>query len=280
VTVYKPVGDFITGGGYIRPTQSAGTYASDPGKRTNFGFNVKYNNKGTNLKGNMNIIFRRTVSGVLHTYQIKSNAIQSLGVNATNPNAQTAQFVAKANLQDITNPLAPVSLGGNLGLHVNMIDHGEPGTNDSISIVLTTAYGVDPTILANLLYTSNWVSSQTQQMGLSGGNLVVHSGFNLNPTITTVTTKIDEVDKTAPAVDLFQVKAWPNPTEHHFTLITGSNTNEVVEVRIFDISGKQLKLLKARVGEAIQFGDDLTIGAYIAEIRQGNKRKMIKLIKQ
>ena len=43
ITVYKPVGDFITGGGYVIPTQSNGQYASDPGTKTNFGFNVKYN---------------------------------------------------------------------------------------------------------------------------------------------------------------------------------------------------------------------------------------------
>ena len=46
VTVYKPTGDFITGGGFIvNPDNTAGTYAGDPGRRTNFGFNVKYNKK-------------------------------------------------------------------------------------------------------------------------------------------------------------------------------------------------------------------------------------------
>ena len=63
VTVYKPTGDFITGGGFIKTPKDAnlgGTYASDPnlGLRTNFGFNVKYNKNGTNLQGNMNIIIR------------------------------------------------------------------------------------------------------------------------------------------------------------------------------------------------------------------------------
>jgi hypothetical protein len=169
VTVYKPVGDFITGGGYITPTNSVGTYASDAGKKTNFGFNVKYSSNGSNLKGNMNVIFRRTEAGVVKTYQIKANAMQSLAVDARNPKRQTATFITKSNLTDITNPMSPVAKGGNLYLYVNMIDNGEPGSKDSISFVLVPSSS-DPNILANIMYSSNWVSTKTNQMILSGGN--------------------------------------------------------------------------------------------------------------
>jgi hypothetical protein len=180
VTVYKPTGDFITGGGYIMPTASVGTYASTSGTKTNFGFNVKYNKQGTNLQGNMNFIFRKLQSdNIVHVYQIKANSMVSLGVNISNSNAKTANYVAKANLKDITDPLAPVSLGGNLGFYVTMVDRGEPGSSDSISVALTSSYGLSPSVIANLLYSSNWVSSMTKQMGLTGGNIVVHSGFSM-----------------------------------------------------------------------------------------------------
>jgi hypothetical protein len=77
VTIYLPVGDFITGGGYIIPTNSVGTMASDPGKKTNFGFNVKFNKSGTNLQGQMNFIIRRTESdNIVHVpIQIERDAI-------------------------------------------------------------------------------------------------------------------------------------------------------------------------------------------------------------
>jgi len=96
VTVYKPVGDFIIGGGYIIPTESLGRKASDDRKKVNFGFNVKYNKTAKNLKGNMNIIFRRMKSdGIVHTYQIKANTMISLGVNILNPNRKIAEYVSK-----------------------------------------------------------------------------------------------------------------------------------------------------------------------------------------
>ncbi|NNE27156.1 MAG: hypothetical protein HKN09_09955, partial [Saprospiraceae bacterium] len=110
VNVYKPKGDFITGGGYFFPVNSVGSYASTNGLQVNFGFNVKFNKKGKKLKGHMNIIFRRDEGGVINTYQIKGNAIQSLGVDIADPNALFGEFITKANLQNITDPLNPISL--------------------------------------------------------------------------------------------------------------------------------------------------------------------------
>ena len=45
---------FITGGGYLVMSSSAGTYAGGSGSKNNFGFNVKYNNSGKNLQGKVN----------------------------------------------------------------------------------------------------------------------------------------------------------------------------------------------------------------------------------
>jgi hypothetical protein len=68
---------------------------ADAGTKANFGFNVKYNKKGTNLKGRVNIVIRNGD----RVYQIKSNAINQLSVDSTN-----ATFNSKANIQDITDP--------------------------------------------------------------------------------------------------------------------------------------------------------------------------------
>ncbi|UKJ06755.1 gliding motility-associated C-terminal domain-containing protein [Solitalea lacus] len=180
VTLYRPDGDFITGGGFIVPTNSVGSMSCDAGKKMHFGFNVKFNKKATSLKGSMNIIFQRTESdGKVHIYQIKANAMQSLGVNASNLSHQTANYVSKTNITDITNPLAPVAMGGNKYLHVTMTDNGEPGTNDWISFALVDG-DVNPNVLSNLLLSSNWDNSKTLEMKLGGGNIVVHSGFNVN----------------------------------------------------------------------------------------------------
>ena len=168
VTVSKPLGtNFITGGGYLvmnNPSSSAGQYAGGAGLKTNFGFNVKYNNSGRNLQGKVNVIVRAADGKV---YQIKGNSMDTLTVNNANPLARTAVFTSKANLTDITNPLAPISLGGGHSFQMKLTDKGEPGSTDTIGI----------TLYANgsgaLLFSSNWNGTSTIEQLLGGGNLQV-----------------------------------------------------------------------------------------------------------
>ena len=280
VTVYKPTGDFITGGGYIVPIASAGTFASDAGKKTNFGFNVKYGSNGSNLKGNMNVIFRRTEAGVLRTYQIKANALQSLAVDARNPKRQTSQFITKSNLTDITNPLLPVSLGGNLFLYVNMVDNGEPGINDSISFVLVPSTS-DPAILSNIMYSSNWVSSKTQQMKLGGGNLVVHSGFSVGTTTPAVRTMaIIAPVQAAPLATSFTAKVLPNPSPNHFTFLFSSASGNEIKMNVMDNRGRLIEQ-RQRISpkQSLQIGRQYLPGIYYVEFLQDTNKVMIKLLK-
>jgi hypothetical protein len=186
VTVALPLAtSFITGGGYLfNPINAAGRYAPDAGLKTNFGFNVKYNKSGTNLQGNVNVIFRR--GG--RTYQIKSNQLTSLGVQyckststgqactatpsapcATDATATCpimATFQGKANLNDVTVSGAPVSLGGNLSLQMSLTDKGEPGSSDSMAISVYDG--------SALLFSSQWDGTKTVEKILNGGNIVAH----------------------------------------------------------------------------------------------------------
>ncbi|MEY2568683.1 MAG: hypothetical protein QOE35_3212, partial [Actinomycetota bacterium] len=166
VTVSLPLGSsFITGGGYLVATSSAGQLPAAQGSRSNFGFNVKYNKSGSNLQGHLNVIYRN--GG--RTYQIKSNSLTSLVVplDSANKPIGTATFVAQVNVQDVTNPLAPTSVLGGGTLKVTMYDKGEPGSADTIGMTLTAKSGA-------LFFSTNWVSNQTVEKLLTGGNLVVH----------------------------------------------------------------------------------------------------------
>jgi hypothetical protein len=168
VTVSQAVNGMITGGGTLVNTNSFGQYAGTAGQKTNFGFNVKYTKSLTNLQGNINTIVR---SGG-RVYQIKGNAMSSLTTTPCSSGSATttcpakATFNGKANLQDITNPLAPVSLGGNLPLQVTMTDSGEPGSSDTIGIQQSNSNG-------SLLFSSKWSGTNTVEQLLGGGNLVV-----------------------------------------------------------------------------------------------------------
>ncbi|WP_394345766.1 MBG domain-containing protein [Flaviaesturariibacter aridisoli] len=291
VTIYKPVGDFITGGGHIVPDKSVGTYKSDAGTKANFGFNVKYTKKGTSLQGNMNIVFRRTESDGLHTYQIKANSLQTLGVNISNPGRQTAQFSSKATLTDVTNPLAPVAKGGNKMLYVNMIDRGDPGNSDSISIVLAEC-NVDPGVLANVLYSSEWIANKHGQKELRGGNLVVKSGFSLTPGTTpstgrTVATEQATATETTAKDDgattlRFGLQAFPNPTQGSFTLLVQSDDARTpISLRIFDANGRILQQFTGlATGQTLRAGTGYARGTYVAELAQGTRRAVVKLLKE
>jgi len=162
VTVSKPLTAFITGGGYLTNVSSGGQYAGDAGKKTNFGFNVKYNKSKTNLQGNINTIIRRGAK----TYQIKGNSMTSLATKMTTPTTGTATFNGKANIQDITNPLAVESVDGNATLQVVMTDAGDPGRNDTIAITVWNKSG-------GMWFSSNWTGTKTLEQLLGGGNLVV-----------------------------------------------------------------------------------------------------------
>lgn len=273
VTVAKPLGDlFITGGGYLVLTNSAGIKAGTLGTKNNFGFNVKYNKSKTNLQGNMNIIIRRLETDGMHVYQVKGNVMTSLVVNTDCP--KTATFNGKANITDITNQLAPVPIDGNATLQVKMTDMGEPGSSDKIAITVWNKSG-------GMWFASNWNGTTTIEQLLGGGNLKVHGGTPCTTSPSTTQTVTNTNMEVKPEPTLFNVKAYPNPSEHQFTLVVEGGSNEKVQLVVYDVLGRTVKKIERGDGQSpIRFGEELLAGAYIVEVRQGVNRKTIKLVKQ
>ena len=181
ITVSKPLDDFVTGGGYIIMTNAIGSINPQQGLRNNFGFNIKRKSNGV-LNGNINSIIRCTNGKV---YQVKGNAMLSLSVTpATNTGGAKAVFTGKANWQDITNPLLPVSVfSGNNTLQVTMTDRGEPGNTDDISIIVWDNNN-------NLLFSSNWDGTRTIPQVLDGGNIKIHNTASVSTGSTASTTTI------------------------------------------------------------------------------------------
>jgi len=163
---------------------------------------------------------------------VKTNSMQSLGVNVANPSAKTAVFTSKANLKDVTDPLNPISLGGNLTLYVTMTDRGEPGTNDEIGITLWDG--------STLLYSSNWSGTNTLEMVLSGGNLVVQSGFSLNPAYAS-----EEVDTNSPleTADNLELTVFPNPYSEKVTFRFSPNLDGRARIELYNIEGQLIDIL-------------------------------------
>jgi hypothetical protein len=162
ITISRPQGTgFITGGGYLVASASAGADAATAGSQIGFGFNVKFNQSGTQLQGS----FDSSVQSGGKTLDIASNAMTSLAIVGANRNQ--AIFDAQASLTDITNPTNPISLGSNLTLHVTMTDPTATGSKDTLGITLWNG--------SQLLFASQWNGTRTVEQSLGGGDVAVHN---------------------------------------------------------------------------------------------------------
>ncbi len=274
VTVSKPLGDFITGGGYVTLSSGAGLIQPKQGSKNNFGFNVKYTKSGTNLQGNLNTIIRSENGKV---YQVKGNVMTSLAVNAS---TKTALFNGKANIQDITNPLAPLPVDGNASLQVSMTDGGEPGSSDKIAITVWNKAG-------GLWFASHWNGSKTTEQLLSGGNLKVSSktSFGATPTARTATSTTTE-----DVAGELAVVAYPNPVFDKLTLripghLTGELALTVTDSKGVPLSRQVVEALPA--GQALPAGErkveidfsDQAPGLYLLQVQAGSRHRVLKLVK-
>jgi hypothetical protein len=78
----------------------------------------------------------------------------------------------------------------------------------------------------------------------------------------------------------FQVAVLPNPGRTSFTLSIESNNDLPVNVRILDVQGREINRLgNISANSIVKFGNNLKTGFYLAEIIQGNERKIVKLVK-
>jgi len=90
----------------------------------------------------------------------------------------------------------------------------------------------------------------------------------------------DPINARATPEETFQVKVYPNPSSTDFSLQVISTSTEPVIVRIIDVNGIVLKenppMLK---GSIMKMGNYLPSGVYFAEVRQGENRQTVKLVK-
>lgn len=239
LTVYNAAGDFITGGGHMIMTETAsGLYSPTPGSKLNFGFNIKFNKKGTNLQGKMNIIYREydALGELMYKYQIKSNATTSLGTNLADADALIAEFVSKAELiilDEYDNVLSEI---GNLTLHVIMTDKGEPGNEDAIGFSL---YNGDPSDPNALWFSSNWDMIKTIEKVIDGGNLLIHSGAALE-SLKKPGVIFNEADLQS-GIDEMDYNIYPNPFNEQVYFEFNSPSEVMAIIDIYDMTGRKIK---------------------------------------
>jgi hypothetical protein len=198
VQLYRQVGDLVTGGGTISPVLSSGKFSSDPDKKINFGFLARFNQSAVIINSDVIAVFRKTYAGMLRTFQIEGTDIRGLNVNVDDPNAMTSSFRCTGTLTDITDPLAPVYLIGDLDINVAYTDRGLPGTVDGVSFEVWSG--------GTLYYSSNWIADVSKELNLIAGNILIQSNYNVEADMVT---GIDGLIDSGPNV---RITAYPNPS--------------------------------------------------------------------
>ncbi len=171
----------------------------------------------------MNIIIKKTVSGVVRTYRIKSNVFTSLGIQTETWGGKST-INSKAIAQDITDPNNTISLFGNGSMQIKFTDRGEPGTSDSIAITIWKKDG-------GLWYSSNWNSTTTVEQVIAGGNLKINSNnsFGSREDILAITTEESDA-----------ILVFPNPGQGQFNVEFQNESDERCTMTILDIYGKMV----------------------------------------
>ncbi|MEP7163306.1 MAG: choice-of-anchor Q domain-containing protein [Ferruginibacter sp.] len=71
----------------------------------------------------------------------------------------------------------------------------------------------------------------------------------------------------------------PNPGSYYFNLLVKTNNPEPIDIRVLDLTGRLVKQIKAIKGNSARFGEELLPGTYLVEVRQGNEKQVLKVIK-
>lgn len=121
LVVYDPTLGFTTGGGWFYWPGTEDDYTGYPGDKTNFGYNMKYNKKGTNIQGNL-LLIRHLANDTI--YRVKSNALYGLALGQDGDSMGWASFSGKCTYKEPgwTEPI------GNIEFVVYVEDRNEPGT--------------------------------------------------------------------------------------------------------------------------------------------------------
>jgi hypothetical protein len=151
LVVYDPSLGFTTGGGWF--------YWPGTTDKTNFGYNMKYNKKGKNVKGSL-LLIRHLADGTI--YRVKSNALNGLALGDTGT-FTWASFNGKATYLE-PGWVEPV---GNHQFLVYVEDHGEPGAGvDRFWMEVRDKDG-------NIVALSMSTPAQDNAEIIQGGNIVV-----------------------------------------------------------------------------------------------------------
>jgi MBG domain (YGX type) len=157
--------DFITGGGSLLSSQSAGAKGAANGTAQKFNFELMYDKSGP-VKGSFRIAFSRTESDArAHDYVIEADPA-TIALSFAR-GANTAYAAGSATLTDVTDPRQPIVVANAAPMLLTVIDDSPAKTQPKLSVVLFNRNG-------GLWFSSSWNGTRTIEQTLATGEAQIH----------------------------------------------------------------------------------------------------------
>jgi hypothetical protein len=266
IVVYDPNGGYTFGSGSF--TSPKGSVPSNPTAtpKITFGFQSNYYKGATNPKGETEFDF--------DAGDFQFNAL-NFDYLVVDPNGYKAQFKGAGK---ISNQLGTIQSGINFIMTV--IDGNAPngGGIDKIHMKIYNKntgqvyYDNQPNV------SSDWDNPVT---AIDGNIAIVNNNINYSPAARINTSVAPEVDVT-PVSTYFDVKAYPNPTTSQFNVkLESPDSKTSMTIRVIDLFGKVIEMKRGLMAEqTFQLGANYRPGMYFIELTQGDKRRIVKVVKQ
>ncbi|MET3886003.1 HYR domain-containing protein [Niastella sp. OAS944] len=244
-------------------------------------------------------IFRLIAVGAGSTIRFTQPVINIGGINLTQGTASSPTTVAfsqatvvKSNADINVAPLCTINpdnykvvfyigvSSGNSSPDFNVTAGGNVTVNASI-YVPNGDISVGGSTTNNSFMNGKFIASLVR----STGQRVIWNSFDCGTANLITRTSVPNVSSATiipiiePDVAYFTATVTPVPTENFFTLKIKSNSDETIQVKIFDIVGRQIEQLHGSPAQSYRFGNGYMQGSYIVEIHQGNKVKVMQVVK-
>ncbi|OLD80161.1 MAG: hypothetical protein AUI33_02040, partial [Ignavibacteria bacterium 13_1_40CM_2_61_4] len=126
----------------------------------------------------------------------------------------------------------PITLDGNATLQVGITDGGEPGTNDSLAVMVWDKSGA-------VWYSSKWTGTLTAKQVLGGGNLQVRNATASLAAAAPATDGTESVTSGAPTVYAVS-RVSPNPFLDRAQFRLDLPEASRVSIVIYDVQGRRV----------------------------------------
>lgn len=162
------------------------------------------------------------------------------------------------------------------------INNAVPGTKYILSVKYEARNIIGNSFAGPAPACQYFFESRINGSTIPGSNTIL----NLIPNCLASSFEADMIMALSPTLPMEEKKEIPfkavlssNASKGNFTLLIAGEKNELATVRIIDMHGRNMQVMKMPSFQAIEFGDTLMQGVYSVEVIQGQNRIVLKAIK-